>query len=100
MPKIRQCKSLYNASIMYGQLYFEDALQCQLEDDRLPDLLDDKHLKTIRLLSLSNGWQQRVFLDCGVTIIEQIKFEMTLRKERRGQKDHWYAYRRVYGTLY
>lgn len=99
MSKTRMCKTLAETAIVAGDVYFEDVRQCSLQDAAAVDILDDPHLKSIRLVSLSSNWQQRVYLDHAV-VVEKIKFDMTLRKERRGQRDHWYAYRRVLGTLH
>ncbi len=100
MAKTRKTKTATGASIVNGAIYFEDALQCRLSDELASDILDDKHLTAIRLISLSSDWQQNVWLDFNVKITETIKFEMTLRKEKRGQQMVWYAYRRVLGTLH
>lgn len=97
--KPRNCKTAYETSIIGGVLYFEDVPQCTLMDEKAAEILDDHHLKAIRLVSLSQDWSLRVYHP-DATIIEKINFEMTLRKEKRGQKMVWYAYRRVFGTLH
>lgn len=98
--KTRNCKTAMNAAVIGGDIYFEDVRQCGLEDEKAAEILDDKHLKAIRVVSISNDWQQRVWLDNGQIITEQINFEMTLRKEKYGRRWHWYAYRRVLGKLH
>lgn len=98
--KPRGCKTAYDASIIGGVIYFEDVRQCRLGDTVATDILEDSHLKAIRLVSISNDWNLEVWLTGDVTITEKINFEMTLRKEKRGALYHWYAYRRVVGTLH
>lgn len=97
--KPRNCKTAQDSSIIGGAIYFEDCLQCALQDESAVEILDDRHLKAIRLVSLSQDWNLRVWHP-DATIVEKINFEMTLRKEKRGQKMVWYAYRRVFGTLH
>jgi hypothetical protein len=96
----RQSKIRSQCSIVDGALYFEDAHQCALDSGMAVDMLDDRHLTAIRVVSLSSGWQQRIWIPEVGFVTEDINLEMTLRKERRGLLDHWYAYRRVLGTLY
>ena len=98
--KPRNCKTAFNAVVISGHIFFEDVRQCGLGDAIAAEILDDSHLKAIRVVSISNDWQQRVWLDNGQLITEQINFEMTLRKEKFGQRWHWYAYRRVFGKLH
>lgn len=100
MAKTRKCKTLNDARIVGGHIFFEDVRQCSLLDELASEMLDDKYLTSIRLVSLSSDWQQRVWLDYNLNRVEQINMEMTLRKEQRGQKAHWYAYRRVLGKLH
>lgn len=96
----RKCKTAFETAIVDGYLYFEEAVQCDITDPIFTEMIEEKTLTSIRLISLSSSWQQRVWLDYSVSIIEQINMEMTLRKEKRGQLNHWYAYRRVLGRLH
>lgn len=96
----RQSKVRNIASIVHGDLYFEDVRQCCLESDVAAELLEDASLKAIRLISLSSAWIVREWVDMHSRVTSEVNFEMTLRKEKRGQANHWYAYRRVFGKLY
>lgn len=96
----RQTAVRDQASIEHGEIYFEDVRQCSLEDDIATEILDDRNLTAIRVVSLKTDWQLRVQITSDTQVLEHIKIEMTLRKERRGELDHWYAYRRVLGTLH
>lgn len=96
----RQSKVRYESSIVDGEIFFEDVRQCTLDGDIAAELLDDPHLRAIRVVSLAHNWYERAWYTEDVQLNEDIKIEMTLRKERRGQLDHWYAYRRCLGTLY
>lgn len=101
MKKTRNCKTARDAAIHGGAIYFEDVRQCGLEDELAHAILEDAHLKAIRLISLSVNWYNNVYLwDAGATIKEDINFQMTLRKERRAGRWYWYAYRRIYGKLH
>lgn len=100
MGKTRKTKTGDFATITNGELYYEDARQCSLGGDDASDVLDDKYLTAIRVVSLSSGWYEHVYLEGVGFHAEDIDMTMTLRKERRGQLDHWYAYRRVLGKLH
>lgn len=97
--KPRNCKTAFNAAVIDGDIWFEDVRQCGLNDEIAADILEDKHLKAIRIASLSANWQLTVIYT-DATVIEKINVEMTLRKEKFGQKWHWYAYRRYGGILH
>lgn len=98
--KPRQTKVRFDSSIVNGDIYFEDVRQCALTDEVAAEILDDKYLRSIRVVSLEHTWVERIAYTSDVTLREHINLEMTLRKERRGSLDHWYAYRRVLGVLY
>lgn len=100
MKKTRNCKTLWDAAIVNGDIYFEDVKQANLYDESAPEILDDDHLKAIRVVSLSSDWYQNVIFSDGTKIKEDINLQMTLRKELRGSMFHWYAYRRVFGKLH
>jgi len=95
----RKTKVGAESSIVDGSIYFEDVRQCALDSELGIELLDDRHQTAIRVISLSSGWYQK-FKIAGVEVKENINLEMTLRKERRGTLDHWYAYRQVFGKLH
>ena len=98
--KARSTKVGYETSIINGVLYFEDARQCSIKDEIFTDIIGDGYTKSIRLVSLENDWIQHVWVgDLGVRK-EDINFEMTLRREIRSGRGHWYAYRRVLGKLH
>lgn len=99
MAKERLCKTRFEASITNGDVYFEDVRQCWLNDPTAADILEDKHLKAIRVVSLSSNWHERIFVDYSTSVKADLNVEMTLRKEKRSDKWHWYAYRRKGGVL-
>lgn len=88
------------ASIINGVLYFEDVRQCTIEADIFSEIIDDKYLKSIRLVSLPTHRVQEVWITGVGFAKEDINLEMTLRKEKKGVLFHWYAYRRVHGVLH
>lgn len=102
----RKCKTLYETSIVNGALYFEDVRQaeipydqwCHEDEELLWEMLEDKNVTSIRLVSLSEEWEQRVYLGSAM-ITESVNMQLTLRKEKRGNGSHWYGYRRVAGKL-
>lgn len=100
MKKTRHCKTAWSAAIVGGFIFFEDVVQANLYDESATEILDDEYLRAIRVVSLSDDWQLNVTFGDGTTIKEDINMQMTLRKEKRGNLDHWYAYRRVFGKLH
>ncbi len=94
----RMTKIRYETSIESGKLYFEDVCQCSMDSELFGEMLEDRHLTSIRLVSLAHNWHERAWFAPDVQL--NINLEMTLRKERRGALDHWYAYRRVGGQLF
>lgn len=98
----RKCKS-NEVRIEDGKLFIEDAFQCRLDDPIAAEMLEDKYITSVRLVSLETNWVANVALyQAGnwVEIEQIINLEMTLRKEKRSGKFHWYAYRRKGGKLY
>lgn len=100
MKTPRNTKSGLEASIQNGSLYFEDVRQCAVDEDRFKDIIGDGYTKAIRVISLDKQWFQNVWIDYGVKLKEDINTEMTIRREIRGLRGHWYAYRRVHGKLH
>jgi hypothetical protein len=102
MKKPRNCKTARDAAIHAGAIYFEDVRQAVIGDELACDILNDTTLKAIRVISLSKDWYNEVYLwDAhGATIKENINYQFTIRKEKRGQRWCWYAYRRVAGKLF
>lgn len=96
----RKTKSGSIASIVNGNLYFEDVRQCPVDDPRFAEIVGDGYTNSIRLVSLDSGWAQTVWLDWNTSVKETINLEMTLRREVRAHRGYWYAYRRVHGKLY
>lgn len=96
---MRQTKTGAETSIVNGILYFEDCNQCKVTDEVFPEIIGDGYTKTIRLVSLAADWIEHVWLDGVGMVKEDIDFEMTLRREIRCGRGHWYAYRRVMGKL-
>lgn len=96
----RKTKTGYDTSIQNGILYFEDCSQCKVTDDVFSQIIGDGYTKTIRLISLNSNWSERVWIEGVGSQTERIDFEMTLRREIRSSKGHWYAYRRSAGKLH
>lgn len=96
----RRTKTGMDTSIVGGILYFEDCSQCAVTDDVFPEIIGDNYTKSIRLVSLAANWTERNWIDGIGFQTELIDFELTLRREIRSGKGHWYAYRRVLGKLH
>lgn len=96
----RRNKTAEFASIRGGFLYYEDVKQCSLRDDICYEMLEDKNLTAIRVISLETMYVVHAYLGGGVEIEEQIDYQFTLRKETRNRKAVWYAYRKVGGKLF
>lgn len=98
--KARNTPTGYETSIMGGWLYFEDVRQAAVDSELFAEILEDKHLTSVRLESLASDWTSREWL-AGVGFTNfSIKLEMTLRSEIRSGTKCWYAYRRVGGVLF
>jgi len=98
--KIRNTKVGNETSIVGGVLYFEDARQCHIDDANFVEIIGDGYTKSIRLVSIDNDYVLRVWLDGVGMRKEDLDMQMTLRREVRSNRGHWYAYRRVLGTLH
>lgn len=96
----RKTKTGLETSIVDGVLYFEDCRQCRVDDVVFISIIGDGYTKSIRLISLDRNWIQKVWVTSDASITENINVEMTLRREIRSGAGHWYAYRRVHGTLH
>lgn len=90
----------YETSIFNGVLYFEDCAQASVDSDAFVEIIDHKSVTSIRLISFDKNWAENVWLDGVGFQKEMIDTELTLRKEYRSGKGHWYAYRRVLGKLH
>jgi len=97
---MRKTKTGSETSIVGGYLYFEDVRQARVGSEEFFAMLDDKHLTTIRMISLSTDWTVSAYITSDVTVKESVDFELTLRKEIKRGKPYWYAYRRVLGVLH
>lgn len=100
MKNPRNSKVRNEASIVNGILYFEDAKQCPVDDPRFEPIVSDGYTNAIRLVSLDTNWYLNVYTGGIGSRKESINVEMTLRRELRADRGHWYAYRRVMGKLY
>jgi len=100
MKKVRQTPIGLETSIVDGQLFFEDARQCYVDDANFKDIIGDGYTKSIRVISLDREWQQRITLPGFITLTENINTQFTMRREIRSGRGHWYAYRKVFGTLH
>jgi len=98
--KTRNTKTGYETSIVNGILYFEDASQCPVDSELFPQIIGDGYTKSIRVISLEHDYFQRVWLESGSVVSEDINMQFTIRREIRSGAGHWYAYRRVFGKLH
>lgn len=89
-----------DSSIVDGVLYFEDAKQCEVDSDQMQHIIGDGYTNAIRVVSLDTTWIQNVWISYDIKVKETIKVEMTLRRELRSGRGHWYAYRRVHTKLH
>jgi hypothetical protein len=87
-------------SIIAGVLYCEDARQCAVSDDCFADMIEDRTVTSIRVISLSEDSYFRSYITYDTSVIERLDCQMTLRKEIRNGNAFWYAYRRVAGKLH
>jgi hypothetical protein len=100
MKKQRKTPTGYETSIVDGFLYYEDCKQCHMKDEVFTEMIGDGYTKAIRVVSLDQGWFEKVYLTSDTFIKSDINAQMTLRAEIRSGRRHWYAYRRVFGRLY
>lgn len=98
--KTRKTPTATIASIQGGQLFFEDAYQCPVDSPAFAEIIGDGYTNSIRLISLDSDYILNVWVTLDAKIKEALKVEMTLRREVRGNKGHWYAYRRTAGKLH
>lgn len=100
MAKRRQTKTGLETMIFNGSLYFEDAIQCPVDDPRFAEIIGDGYTNAIRLESLSARWIETSYVTVDAKITSDINMQMTLRREVRSGRGYWYAYRRVLGKLH
>lgn len=98
--KTRNTKTGREVVIRGGALYIEDARQCAVDDEIFSGIIGDGYVKAIRVESLDTDWYTREWVDYDSKIESSVRMDMTLRRELRSGRGHWYAYRRVLGTLY
>lgn len=100
MKKPRSTVVGSQTSIWEGWLYFEDVRQAKIDTELFTEILDDKHTTSVRLESLASDWTSHEWVSgVGYTNFS-VKLEMTLRKEYRSGRGHWYAYRKVGGVQF
>lgn len=98
---VRNTKTGYDTSIQNGVLYFEDCKQCEVDSPDFAEIIGDGYTKSIRLISLSTLWYETEYIGyTDAKMSSYINTQMTLRREIRSGRGHWYAYRRVLGTLH
>lgn len=93
----RKTKTGQDMSITEGWLCIGGVQECLVGSDEFYDILEDKYTKSIRVESLGNIWTEGLWTGNDFINID-INVEMTIRKEKRGQKEHWYAYRKRGGV--
>lgn len=100
MKKPRATKTGNETSIVGGALYFEDARQCLVDSEIFPQIIGDGTVKAIRVESLNVEWLLTEWVTFDAKIESTVNVSMTLRREIRSGRGHWYAYRRVGGVLF
>lgn len=100
MKKARQTKTARTASIVGGNLYFEDVLQCAVDAEQFCDMVSDGYTPSIRVVSLDTAWYTTEWVTFDTFLNDDVNVQMTLRREIRSGRGHWYAYRKVFGKLY
>ncbi len=95
----RNTKTGDDCCIMNGALYFSEARQFSIDSELFCETIEHESVKAIRVISLSTEWFEREWIGDGM-YKNELSLEMTLRKEKRGNKNHWYAYRRFAGKLH
>jgi hypothetical protein len=98
--KEHKSKSGQDVSIRFGYLYFGGVEEYLIEDGRFVSMIEDKYIKSIRVVSLSSEWVESVWIPGVDNVSASIDLQMTLRKEIRSDKAYWYAYRKVGGKQY
>ena len=95
----RRTKTGASAAIIGGYLYYEDVRQMRMDSEGLWDELESEGTSSVRVESLRSTFTVKEWI--GSELYEgDLPVEMTLRREKRGTKYHWYAYRRFGGKLY
>lgn len=97
---MRTSKHSRETCIVNGELLMDGFFQSRMDTEMFFETLEDKYLKAIRVQSLESDWIAREWVEGVGAVKSMIDMEMTLRCEYRSGKRHWYAYRRVLGTLY
>lgn len=95
----RKTKTGQDASIVNGYFCYSEAKQFPITSELFAEEIDNPSLKAIRVISMPSNWINYTWVG-NVQMIEDIDFEMTLRKEIRSGKSYWYAYRRFGGKLH
>lgn len=98
--KIRDTKTGRALSIRDGYL-FDNGIECaKVGTPLFEEILADREVKAVRVTSLEFAYYQNVWIDGETILRENISPQFTMRKERKGMTDFWYAYRRYAGTLH
>lgn len=90
----------YETSIFDGVLYFEDCAQAKMDTPEFVEIIDHKSVDVIRLFSFEKNRVESEWFDGVGYKNTLIDIELTMRKEYRSGRGHWYAYRRVLGKLH
>lgn len=97
---IRATKTAREFSIVNGQLFCEDAFQANVDTELFKEILGDGYTKAVRVISLDTAWYLTEWIDFDSKVNSDINVQMTLRREIRSGRGHWYAYRRVFNKLH
>lgn len=97
--KDRQTPLRNVTAIIDGWICLDGIPEWQMDTEAAELFFDDKHTTSLRLVSLSANWYSNEWVT-GVGYAKfDISVQMTLRKEIRSGRAHWYAYRRAGGKL-
>jgi len=100
MRKVRSTPTGNDTSIHGGKLYFEDAVQCDVDSPQFAEIIGDGYTKSIRVVSLAFRWLETDYIGWDAKITTDVNVQMTLRREVKSGRGYWYAYRRVMGKLH
>lgn len=104
--KVRNTKTANICSIHEGKIYFDydngGRAQAALGSDEAYTLFEDgTSIPSFRVVTLGASYYTESFVTYTDTkpLVDFVDVQMTVRAERRGNKIHWYAYRRAFGKL-
>lgn len=97
---VRRTPTGQDISIRAGYLIVGGEQMMLVDETAFGDYLMQGRVSSIRVESLTSKWTETNWIDMFTKVVSAINPQMTLRREIRSGKGHWYAYRRVGGHLY